>query len=90
MHAASSAPLAGLHPDRWRTNPIADEVQAASSRSGSFSNQVCTSILIGHMLTPSRLYSPEHQEIFNAGVPLWLRVLHSGALHIFARVPHRK
>lgn len=73
MQAASSVPIAGLHPDRWRTNPIADEVQAASSRSGSFSNQVCNSLHIGPMLTPSRLHSPEHQEIFNSvqGPAFW-------------------
>ena len=40
MHGSVSAPTPAPFPDRWRTNPIADEGQASSSRSESFSNQV--------------------------------------------------
>ena len=40
MHGSVSAPTPAPYPDRWRTNPIADEGQASSSRSESFSNQV--------------------------------------------------
>ncbi len=40
MHGSVSAPTPEPYPDRWRTNPIADEGQASSSRSESFSNQV--------------------------------------------------
>ena len=45
MHGSASAPTPEPYPDRWRTNPIADEGQASSSRSESFSNQVCSHAL---------------------------------------------